>query len=39
MVSLETHWGGPGGNKFEGSRICAQNLKKLAAEAAYQASA
>lgn len=34
MVSLETHWGGPGGNKFEGSRICAMNLKKLSAAAA-----
>ena len=34
MVSLETHWGGPGGNKFEGSRLCAMNLKKLSAAAA-----
>jgi hypothetical protein len=34
MVSLETHWGGPGGNKFEGSRICALSLKRLVAEAA-----
>jgi len=27
--SIETHWTGPGGNKFEGSRICALNLKRL----------
>jgi sugar phosphate isomerase/epimerase len=33
IVSLETHWGGPGGNKFEGSKICARNLKRLVAEA------
>ena len=29
-VSLETHWGGPGGNKLEGSRICGWNLRGLA---------
>jgi len=28
-VSLETHWGGPGGDKFEGSRICALRLKEM----------
>jgi L-ribulose-5-phosphate 3-epimerase len=28
-ISLETHWGGPGGNKLEGSRICGENLRKL----------
>jgi sugar phosphate isomerase/epimerase len=28
-ISIETHWTGPGGNKFEGSRICAQNLKRV----------
>ena len=28
-VSLETHWGGPDGNKFEGSRICAVRLKEM----------
>jgi L-ribulose-5-phosphate 3-epimerase len=28
-LSLETHWGGPGGNKEEGSRICARLLKEL----------
>jgi sugar phosphate isomerase/epimerase len=33
MISLETHWGGPEGNKFEGSKICARNLKRLVAEA------
>jgi sugar phosphate isomerase/epimerase len=33
MVSLETHWGGPAGNKFEGSKICARSLQKLVAEA------
>jgi sugar phosphate isomerase/epimerase len=33
MISLETHWGGPGGNKFEGSKICARSLKRLVAEA------
>jgi len=32
-VSLETHWGGPDGNKFEGSKICARNLARLVAEA------
>jgi sugar phosphate isomerase/epimerase len=29
-ISLETHWGGPGGDKHEGSRICARNLRRLA---------
>jgi sugar phosphate isomerase/epimerase len=33
MISLETHWGGPGGNKFEGSKICARSLQRLVAEA------
>lgn len=28
-VSLETHWPGPGGDKFEGSVICGWNLKGL----------
>lgn len=28
-ISLETHWGGPGGNKEEGSKICARKLKEL----------
>lgn len=30
-ISLETHWGGPGGDKFEASRICGWNLRGLAA--------
>lgn len=25
-VHIETHWGGPDGNKIEGSRICGRNL-------------
>ena len=29
-LSLETHWPGPDGNKFEGSRICGWNLRGLA---------
>jgi sugar phosphate isomerase/epimerase len=33
MISLETHWGGPGGNKFEGSKLCARSLQRLVAEA------
>lgn len=33
MVSLETHWGGPGGNKFEGSVMCAKSLSRLVAAA------
>jgi sugar phosphate isomerase/epimerase len=28
-ISIETHWTGPDGNKFEGSRICAQHLKRM----------
>ena len=31
FISLETHWGGPGGNKWEGSRICGWNLRGLVA--------
>jgi sugar phosphate isomerase/epimerase len=31
-ISLETHWPGPGGDKLQGSIICARNLKRLAAE-------
>ncbi len=30
-VSLETHWGGPGGDKFEASSICARSLARLVA--------
>jgi sugar phosphate isomerase/epimerase len=33
-VSLETHWGGPGGDKFKGSSICAKSLQRLVSEAA-----
>jgi len=33
IVSLETHWGGPGGDKFAGSTICAKSLKRLVADA------
>jgi L-ribulose-5-phosphate 3-epimerase len=29
-ISLETHWAGPGGDKFEGSLICGRNLMELA---------
>jgi L-ribulose-5-phosphate 3-epimerase len=29
FIHLETHWGGPGGDKLEGSKICGRNLKKL----------
>ncbi len=32
-VSLETHWGGPGGDKYAGSTICARSLTRLVAEA------
>ena len=28
-VSLETHWSGPGGDKFQGSVICGRNLRAL----------
>ena len=33
LVSLETHWSGPGGDKFQGSVICAKSLQRLVAEA------
>lgn len=33
MVSVETHWGGPDGDKFKGSVMCAEALKKLIAAA------
>jgi hypothetical protein len=29
-ISLETHWPGPGGDKLQGSSICARNLRRLA---------
>jgi sugar phosphate isomerase/epimerase len=28
-VSLETHWAGPGGDKFQASVICGWNLRGL----------
>jgi sugar phosphate isomerase/epimerase len=31
-LSLETHWTGPNGDKFEASTICGRNLKELAGE-------
>jgi sugar phosphate isomerase/epimerase len=30
-ISLETHWAGPTGDKFEASTICGRNLKSLVA--------
>jgi sugar phosphate isomerase/epimerase len=30
-VSLETHWTGPRGDKFEASTICGENLRQLLA--------
>ena len=33
-ISLETHWGGPGGDKLQASAICARNLKRLIEESA-----
>jgi L-ribulose-5-phosphate 3-epimerase len=32
-ISLETHWQGPNGDKFQGSVICARNLTEMVAEA------
>ena len=29
FIHLDTHWQGPGGDRLEGSRICAKNLKAL----------
>lgn len=31
-LSLETHWPGPGGDKFEGSRICGARLRDMIAQ-------
>ena len=31
-ISLETHWTGPNGDKFEASTICGRNLKHLATQ-------
>jgi L-ribulose-5-phosphate 3-epimerase len=30
-ISLETHWAGPNGDKFQGSKICGRNLQSLVA--------
>jgi sugar phosphate isomerase/epimerase len=32
-VSLETHWRGPNGDKFQGSIICGRNLSQMVSEA------
>jgi L-ribulose-5-phosphate 3-epimerase len=32
-ISLETHWKGPNGNKFQGSIICGRNLQDMVAYA------
>ena len=32
-VSLETHWNGPGGNKYLGSTICAESVLRLVTDA------
>lgn len=32
-ISLETHWTGPRGDKFEASTICGRNLRRLVEEA------
>ena len=32
-VSLETHWGGPGGDKYAGSTMCIRSLARLVAAA------
>lgn len=32
-ISLETHWKGPDGDKFEASRICARTLREMINEA------
>jgi sugar phosphate isomerase/epimerase len=33
-IHLETHWPGPNGDKFQGSVICGENLRKLVAPTA-----
>jgi sugar phosphate isomerase/epimerase len=33
-ISLETHWAGPGGNKYEGSVICGRNLWAMTSQTA-----
>lgn len=34
-ISLETHWNGPGGDKFQGSVICGRNLQDLIRHAGF----
>ncbi len=34
-ISLETHWKGPGGDKFQGSLICGRNLRELVRHAGF----
>jgi L-ribulose-5-phosphate 3-epimerase len=34
FIHLETHWGGPNGDKLEGSKICGRSLRKLVAATA-----
>ncbi len=34
FINLETHWAGPNGDKFEGSKICGRNLRRLVAATA-----
>ncbi len=36
-ISLETHWAGPGGDKFQGSQICAANLQALVTDGTVHA--
>lgn len=33
LISLETHWGGPDGDKFQGSTMCIRSLQRLIGEA------
>jgi sugar phosphate isomerase/epimerase len=37
FISLETHWGGPDGDKHLGSMICGRNLKALVASSSAHA--
>ena len=34
-ISLETHWKGPGGDKFQGSVICGRNLQDMVRHAGF----
>ena len=35
-ISLETHWGGPGGDKLQGSIICGRTLQRMVVDACRQ---